>query len=62
MWAFTVALIYFGSFLAVGLLARIALRRLMESKGAELTDVQAQAGPNRRKRSVFLLGAWRKED
>jgi hypothetical protein len=61
MWALTVAVIYFGSFLALGILARMALRRLMDHSGADLADVQAQAGPNRRKRSVFLLGAWRDE-
>ena len=61
MWALTVAVIYFGSFLAIGIVARIVLRKLMDQSGADLTDVQAQAGPNRRKRSVFLLGAWREE-
>jgi hypothetical protein len=61
MWALTVAVIYVGSFLAIGIIARIALRKLMERTGADLTDVQAQAGPNRRKRRVFLLGAWRDE-
>ena len=62
MWALTVAVIYFGSFLALAILAKIGLGKLMDRTGAELTDVQAQAGPNRRKRSVFLLGAWREED
>jgi len=62
MWALTVALIYFGSFIALGIVARIVLGKLMTRTGAELTDVQAQAGPNRGKRSVFLLGSWRQED
>ena len=61
MWTLTVAVIYFGSFLVLGIVAKIALRRLMDHTGADLADVQAQAGPNRRKRTVFLLGAWRKE-
>ncbi len=61
MWALTVAVIYFGSFLALGILARIALRKLMDQSGADLADVQAQAGPNRRKRPVFLLGVWRED-
>jgi hypothetical protein len=61
MWALVVAVIYFGSFLAIGIVARIALAKLMSRTGADLTDIQAQAGPNRRKRSVFLLGAWREE-
>jgi len=61
MWALAVATIYFGSFLAVGIIARIAMRKLMERTGADLADVQAQAGPHRGKRKVFLLGAWRDE-
>jgi hypothetical protein len=61
MWALAVAVIYFGSFLAIGIVARLALRTLMERMGADLADVHAQAGPNRRKRQVFLLGAWREE-
>ena len=61
MWAVAVAVIYVGSFLAIGIIARIALRKLMERTGADLTDVQAQAGPKRRKRKVFLLGVWRDE-
>jgi hypothetical protein len=28
----------------------------------ELSDVQAQAGPNRKARKAFLMGAWRKEE
>jgi hypothetical protein len=61
MWALAVAVIYFGSFLSIGIIARIALGKLMERTGADLADVQAQAGPNRRKRTVFLLGVWRDE-
>jgi hypothetical protein len=59
MWALTVAVIYFGTFIALGYLAKRALGRLMD--GAELTEVQAQAGPNRQPRRLFLLGAWRSE-
>lgn len=61
MWALFVATIYFGSFITIGIIARIVLDRLMASRGAELADVQAQAGPNRRRRMAFLLGAWREE-
>ena len=61
MWALTVAVIYFGSFLAVGYIAKMLLVRLMERHGAELSEVHAQAGENRRPRKVFLLGAWRTE-
>ena len=62
MWALVVAVIYFGSFLAIGIIAKAALGKLMSRTGADLADVQAQAGPNRRQRQVFLLGAWRYED
>jgi hypothetical protein len=57
-----VALIYFGSFLAVGLAAKIAIGMWMKKSGVDLPDLQAQAGPNRRKHKAFLLGAWRNED
>jgi hypothetical protein len=59
MWALTVAGIYFGTFIALGYLARLALTRL--TTVAELSEVQAQAGPNRGPRRLFLLGAWRTE-
>jgi hypothetical protein len=62
VWALVVAIIYFGSFIATGIAARTALGWLMRRIGVELEDVQAQAGPNRRGRKVFLLGAWRTED
>ena len=58
MWAIVVAAIYFGTFIAVGIIAKMALRKWT---GADLADVHAQAGPNRGKRRVFLLGAWRDE-
>jgi len=61
MWALTVAVIYFGSFIALGYIAKLALGRLMARTGAELSEVQAQAGPNRQPRRLFLLGAWRTE-
>lgn len=61
-WALIVAIIYFGSVIGVGMALRVLCGWLMERTGADLDDVQAQAGPNRRSRTVFLLGAWRKED
>jgi hypothetical protein len=61
MWAIFVATIYLGTFITIGILARIILDKVMQKSGVELADVQAQAGPNRRERSVFLLGAWRTE-
>jgi len=48
--------------LAIGFIAKAVLAKLMEQTGADLSDVQAQAGPNRRKRKVFLLGVWRDEE
>ena len=61
MWALTVAAIYFGSFLATGYALRWVFGRLMQRTGVDLADVQGQAGPNRRPRKMFLLGAWRDE-
>ena len=61
MWALFVATIYFGSFIAIGIIARIAIARWMRRTGVDLSEVQAQAGSNRRKRKVFLLGFWRDE-
>jgi hypothetical protein len=55
------ALIYFGSFLVVGLFAKVAIGMWMKRNGVDLPDLRAQAGPNRRKRRAFLLGAWRDE-
>ena len=60
MWTL-VGAIYFGSFIAVGWAAMILVRYLMNHHGADLADVQGQAGENRGPREVFLLGAWRKE-
>jgi hypothetical protein len=34
----------------------------MRRNGVELSDVQRQAGPNRGKRKLFLLGIWRSEE
>ena len=61
MRALFVAILYFGTFLIIGWVAKRVIDRWMGRKGVELSDVQAQAGPNRRERTVFLLGVWRKE-
>lgn len=58
MRALVTGLIYFGLFLAIG----FAVRRWMRRRDVDLSDVQKQAGPNRRPRKVFLLGIWRRED
>jgi hypothetical protein len=62
MRALVTALIYFGSFLAIGLIAKLVISRWMARRDLDLADIQAQAGPNRRKRRVFLLGFWRDEE
>jgi hypothetical protein len=62
MSALPTAIIYFGSFLAIGLIAKVAIGRWMDRSGVNLPDLQAQAGPRRGKRKAFLLGAWRNEE
>ena len=61
MRALLTAAIYFGSFLAIGLIAKVAVDRRTRDTGS-LSDIQSQAGTNRRKLKAFLLGAWRSED
>jgi hypothetical protein len=61
MWALTVAVIYFGSVIAFGAIAKMICAYLMGRYGVDLVDVHKQAGENRRARDAFLLGAWRKE-
>ena len=61
MSALNVAVIYFGTFLLIGYGAKRVIDQWMGEHGAHLDDVQAQAGPNRRERQVFLLGVWRWE-
>ena len=60
--ALTIAAIYFGSFLAIGVIARLAVRRWLNLRDIDLSEIRTQFGPNRRKSSRFLLGIWRKED
>jgi hypothetical protein len=49
--------IYVTPFLILGAVATLLLKRY----AVDLTDVQAQVGPKRRPRRVFLLGSWRTE-
>ena len=55
--AIVAAVIYFGSFIVLGL----ALRHWVRRRHVDLSDVHEQAGSNRPERSVFLLGVWRRE-
>jgi hypothetical protein len=57
MRALVTAVIYFGTFIALGLVVRHWIRR----RHVDLEDVQRQAGPHRAPRRLFLLGAWRTE-
>jgi hypothetical protein len=61
MRALVTAVIYFGSFLAIGLIAKLMIGRWMNRRNLDLSEIQAQAGPRRGKRRVFLLGFWRDE-
>jgi hypothetical protein len=58
MRALEMFVIYVAPFLIIGIAAKL----LMKRRGVDLSDVQAQVGPNRRGRKVFLLGAWRNEE
>ena len=49
--------IYVTPFLILGALAKLMMKR----HAVDLTDVQSQAGQNRKARRVFLLGSWRAE-
>ena len=62
MSALTIAAIYFGSFLAVALIAKLMVTRWLNLRDIDLSEIRTQLGPNRRKSSRFLLGIWRKED
>jgi hypothetical protein len=58
MTALETLVIYVTPFLLIGIAAKLMMKR----RGVDLSDVQDQAGPNRRARKAFLLGAWRNED
>lgn len=60
MRALLTAIIYFGSFLLIGLMVKLVADRL--NRDTDLSDIQSQAGMKRRKHKAFLLGAWRNED
>ena len=58
MRALETLVIYLAQFLIIA----TAVKLLMKRRGVDLSDVQAQAGPNRRTRKMFLLGGWRREE
>jgi hypothetical protein len=60
MRALYTAILYFGSFLALGWVAKRVLDKWMVRHGEDLSEVQNQAGDNRHKQPRFLLGIWRK--
>ena len=51
--------IYVTPFLVLGGVAKFLM---MNRRAVDLVDMQAQAGPKRRPRRLFLLGSWRSED
>ena len=57
--ALATAIVYFGTFLAIGLVARLAIKKWMSRRDFDLADIQAQAQTNRPKHRKFLLGVWR---
>jgi len=61
MPALETALIYFGSFLALGVIAKLAVGRWMSRKDLDPSPVRAQMGLPRGRRRLFLLGFWREE-
>lgn len=58
MEAITILLIYLIPFCILGFIAK----KLMSKHGTTLSDIQKEAGPNRRKGLQFLLGFWHKAD
>jgi hypothetical protein len=55
--ALLIVAVYLIPFLLIGLSTRIWMKR----KGIELSDVQAEGDPHRKRRPRFLLGIWRDE-
>lgn len=55
------AILYFGSFIVIGWLGKLALTRWMARHGATLSEVNDQFGASAGKGRRFLLGFWRNE-
>jgi hypothetical protein len=60
MRALYTAILYFGSFLVLGWIAKRVLDKWMAQHSENLREVQGQAGEDRHKQPRFLLGVWRK--
>jgi hypothetical protein len=56
------AAIYFGSFLAIAVIAKLAVSRWLSMRDIDLSEIRSQLGPDRRKSNRYLLGFWRKDD
>jgi hypothetical protein len=55
------AIIFFGTFIVIGWLGKLALNRWMAKRGATLSEINEQAGPSAGKGRRLLLGFWRNE-
>ena len=62
MRAFYPGVVYLGTFIAIGWMAKRLLDRWIARHGATLEEVNEQAGANAGKGRRFLLGFWRRED
>ena len=61
MQALYTAVIYFGTFMVIGLAGKHLIARWMDRRGATLSEVKEQFGPSGRKQRRFLLGFWYKD-
>jgi hypothetical protein len=57
MDALFILAVYVVPFVVIG----IFVKRWIDRKNTELSDVQAEGDPNRQRRPRFLLGIWRDE-
>jgi hypothetical protein len=57
MWALVVAVIYFGSFLAIGFIAKAVLAKLMKRTGADLSRRSSASGPKPQEAQSILVGS-----
>jgi len=55
------AILYFGSFIAIGWVGKLVIIRWMARRGATLSEVNDQFGSSAGKGRRFLLGFWRNE-